>query len=260
MAASLILESQRVILVDTVNRAVQRLVSARADGDGVSISLPITYPNGNMAAVHISQNKDVYFVSDQGLGHLEAEYSGADDYFDGQAKKAAEEFGVSYDGYSLFALKVSLGRIDGAVIAVANASVRAAAAAIYRSLEAKSRYTNDEVFVRLVDFFGAASVTKKATIDGARDAWDVHNIVKPENGRSSVFEFVASHQASIASKFYMFSDLRDSANHLTLCSVVENLTDFNKVKSRQLADISNVIAFNAKKETFVRFANLEKAA
>lgn len=99
--------------------------------------MPVLYPNGNAVSVEITPNGDNLFISDMGIGHLEAEYAGASAYYGAQARRAAESFGISYDGYSVFAAKASFGQLEAAVLAVANASVQAAALAI----DARSRNT-----------------------------------------------------------------------------------------------------------------------
>jgi hypothetical protein len=260
MAIAMNVGSQPVVFADAVEEAVRKIVSFRAAPNGFSVSVPVSYPNGNFAALHVSENGGTVLVTDQGLGRLESEYFGADLYFDAQAQKAADAFGVAYDGYSLFALKVPLSRIDGALAAVANASVRAAASAIQRASEIKARYTNEQIFDRLVEFFGARRVEKHTEIQGAHDRWEVHNVVSLENRLQSVFEFVAGHQASIAAKFYMFSDLKKTDQKISLCSVVEDMDAFRKAKSRPLADISNVVPFTAPKEVFEMYAGLDRTA
>lgn len=243
-----------------VIEARDRIASVRADGASVRVSVPVVYPNGNMAALELTPNDDSVFITDMGLGHLESEYSGAEAYFDSQAKKAAERFGVSYDGYNLFALRVPLGSLEAAMVSVANASVQAATNAIFRSMEDRASASNEQVFERLTSVFGKNSVEKTMEIKGLRDTWPVHNVVPLESGAKAVFEYVSSHQTSISNKFYMYSDIKNSDNKFSLNSVVESMDAFNKAKGQLLADISHVIPLTAANDQFRRYASLVNVA
>lgn len=108
-----------------IAEAVGRTLSSRQFGETTIISLPVMYPSGAFAGVHVTVSGDRCYVSDAAIGMREAEVAGVGDFFDGTARTAAEWFGVGYDGASIFAASAPLSRIEGAVIAVANASSRA---------------------------------------------------------------------------------------------------------------------------------------
>ena len=113
---------------EKIEEAAAGLISVRADGDRARISLPLLYPSGSGSAVEVMVNGDNCFVSDFGFGAMEAEMYGAESLYESSAKKAADRFGVGFDGMSIFKTWTSLGRLDAAVVAVANASVQAATA------------------------------------------------------------------------------------------------------------------------------------
>ncbi|MEP3431581.1 MAG: hypothetical protein ABJN98_23060 [Roseibium sp.] len=240
--------------------ARDKIAAVREDGKSIRVSIPVVYPNGNMAALEITPSDASAFITDMGLGHLESEYSGAEAYFDSQAKKAAERFGVSYDGYNLFAIEVPITNLESAMIAVANASVQAASNAIYRSIEDRSSASNDQVYERLLGVFGANSVEKSVEIKGLRETWPAHNVVVLNTGSTAIFEYVSSHQTSISNKFYMYSDLMNSEKTLSLNSVVENINSFNKAKGQLLADISHVVPIAAKNSQYERYAKMLNVA
>ena len=146
---------------DIVTQAVARLVSTRLIGEAVTVSLPISYPSGAFAGVKVSLSADRCFVSDAAIGLREAEMACAGDFFDSTAKEAAERFGVSFDGASVFAASAPLDRVDGAIVAVANASVNAVSKALAHAAEAKERITNNVVFDIVADIFGKSNVAKK---------------------------------------------------------------------------------------------------
>jgi hypothetical protein len=239
--------------------AVQRLMTVRHDDHAFRISVPILYPSGSGCAVEVTANGENIFVSDIGIGHMEAEYAGASEIYVKEAGKAADRYGVRFDGYSIFNLRTSIDRIEGAIVAVSNASVQAASAAILRSAENKDRNSNNDVFDRLMSIFSTHLLVRTADIKGQRDTWPAHNVVIFPTGQKAVFEFVNPHQNSISSKFLMFSDLLASGATLALNTVTE---DISKLGSRgaMLSDVSNMIELSAEDAEFEKYARLTIAA
>lgn len=239
-------------LRDRLSQAVSRLMSVNVDGDSARLTVPVTYPSGSTCTVEIILNGDKCFVSDLALGHMEAELHGADEFYGPAAKKAAGNYGVSYDGMSVFAIWGSIDRVESAVTAVANASASAAAAAILRAAEERHKQCNFEVYERILAIFPPASVTKTMVLYGNEADWEAHNVVTLPD-RRAVFEFVSESQISIASKFMMFSDLSRASQSISLNSVVKNVERIGK-KGAMLADVSNVIPLDASRDEYVRFA------
>jgi hypothetical protein len=239
-------------LKDSIAAAIGRLVSVRDFGEACVVAVPVAYPSGALAAVHISLSGELCFVSDCALGLREAEMSGATDFFDAAARDAAHSFGVAYDGASVFAASAPLGRIDGAIIAVANASATAVGKALLRASETKEKTANSAVYDLISDIFGRHRVARKAEIVGQDASWEAHNVVTSDGSRA-IFEFVGEHSNSIASKFLMFSDLVRIENGLALNSVVKSIASVGP-KGAMLSGVSNVIAIDSSRETFVRFA------
>lgn len=234
--------------------AVGRLVSIRNFGDTVVVSLPISYPQGTLSAVHISTSGDRCFVSDCALGMREAELAGAAEFYDSAARSVSRRFGVAYDGACVFAASAPIERIEGAIIAVANASANAVGSALIKASEAKDRQKNNDVFDVVVDIFGRNNVSRKEEIPGRDDSWEAHNVVRTK-GIISIFEFVSTHQNAVASKFLMFSDLSRSENSYSLNSVVESIDNLSK-KATMLSDVSNIIELRSDKSTYQRYAKV----
>lgn len=238
---------------DRIELAITKLISTRSDGNRIRIALPVLYPSGSGSAVEVMINDDQCFVSDFGFSQLEAEMHGAEDFYNDCAKKSAARFGVSFDGSNLFVLWTSLGKLEGAITAVANASVQAATLSIMRATEQKEKHINSELFDKIREIFGPRFVTKNQEVTGRDSKWGAHNVVSLPNQKTAIFEFVSENQNSIANKFMMFSDLSKVENSYSLNSVVKNLTLF-KEKKAMLADVSNVIEFSANKDVFFHYA------
>jgi hypothetical protein len=237
---------------DRIDQALKNLISAQPDGDRFRIALPILYPNGNGSAVEVVINGDKCFVSDLGFGLQEAEMNGAEDFYRFAAKKSVERFGVSFDGWNVFETWASLGRLESAIISVANASVQAATISIMKATEQKEKYINTELFEKIRAIFGANAVTKNQELTGRDSTWKAHNVVSLPNQKTAIFEFVSENQNSIANKFMMFSDLSKSENSYSLNSVVKNKTLLREKKA-MLANVSNVIELAANKDVFCSY-------
>ena len=238
---------------DKIEEAAAGLVAVRANGDRARISLPLLYPSGSGSAVEVMVNGDNCFVSDFGFGAMEAEMYGAESFYESNARKAADRFGVGFDGMSIFKTWTSLSRLDAAVVAVANASVQAASWAIASASEEKERRYNAELFDRVRQFFGDRAVSKREELGGREARWEARNVVTLPNRRKAVFEFVTAHANSISSKYMMFSDLSRVEDAYSLNSVVKSITRIG-TKGAMLADVSHLVELNSPKETYLRFA------
>lgn len=244
--------TDRTKLKDVVTQAVSRLVSTRLFGEAVTVSLPVSYPSGAFAGVSVSVSDNLCFVSDCAIGLREAEMACAADFYDSSAKESAKWFGVGYDGASVFAASAPLDRVEGAIVAVANASVNAVSKAFAIAAEAKDRATNNAVYEIVSEIFGKKNVTKKMEISGCDASWDAHNVVS-HNSQITIFEFVSDHSNSIASKFLMFSDLIKLESPPGLVSIVNSVEKIGP-KGAMLSDVSNVVALSADRATFRRYA------
>jgi hypothetical protein len=242
------------MLQDAINSAVGRLVSVRSVGDAIIVDVPNAYPSGTRVAVHVSLSGEKCFVSDCAIGMREAEMAGASDFFDHAARDAAAWFGVGYDGASVFVASAPLDRIEGAIVAISNASTTAVGRALLRSAESKDRHVGNEVYERVSEIFGKPNVAKRSEIVGRETVWDAHNVVSI-GGRRAVFEFVGEHGNSIASKFLMFSDIVKVENAPALVSVVTSLDRMNR-KANLLGDVSSILELGAGSEQFKRYARI----
>ena len=236
---------------ENICQAVQRLVSTRRSGETVLVSLPIMYPSGAFAAIGVTLSGENAFVSDSAVGLREAEMAGAFDFFEHSANQAARSFGVSYDGASLFLASASISRVEGAIVAVANASSAAVHQAVLRASMAKEVSRNTHVYDLVSDVFGSRNVSKTEEIRGREATWTAHNIVRV-GSRRAIFEYVSSNTNSVASKFLMFSDIMRLEDAPLRNSVVSSLQGMGP-KSVMLHDVSNVIAMNADPREFRRF-------
>ncbi|MBL8908202.1 MAG: hypothetical protein JNM20_16130 [Rhizobiales bacterium] len=228
-------------------------MTMRIEGEKARLNVPVSYPSGAGGIVEVTYSEGTCFVSDMGTGYMEAEGYGAAEYYGPSARKAAERFGVKFDGLCIFAIWASIDRLEGAIVSVANASAQAAAAAIFRAVEEKEKQRNLELYERVVEIFGVRTVAKTQELKGREAAWNAHNVVLFPSSRRAVFEFVSESQNSIANKFMMFSDLSRVEGAYSLNSVVKSIERIGQ-KRAMLADVSNVLTLSDAPEAFRRFA------
>lgn len=236
-----------------VRDATARLMATQNDAERVRVSVPVIYPSGATSAVEVTVNGNKCFVSDMGVGHTEALLSNAEEFYDTQAKKAAERFGISYDGQSIFAFWAPIDRLEGAIAMVANASVQAASLAILKATEDRDVRRNDELYDRVRSIFKAVDVQKTAELPGKNATWKAHNVVFLPSRKVAVFEFVSQHPNSISNKYMMFSDLVSGESPPALVSVVKSIAAVG-MKGGMLADVSTVIELTAPSSDFEKFA------
>ena len=248
------LEAKAEDIRERLDRVMRRLMPIAVEGQSARLNAPILYPSGSACTIEIVFNKDRCFVSDLGMGHFEAEMSGAESFYDKSARAAVEKYGVGFDGLSVFAAWASPSKLESAVTLVANASVFAAQMAVLRAEEEKDRQRNSELYEKVSHIFGLKSVEKSREIQGRDDVWNAHNVVAMPKGRIAVFEFVSTYQNSVANKFLMFSDLAKKDSGYSLNSVVRDIGRIGK-RGSMLADVSNIIQLDAAREQFEKYAS-----
>lgn len=233
-----------------VTEAVERLMGHRdATGGKVMLDVPVSYPSGSSVVVEIEQNADRIWVSDMGMGLVEAEMMGAQDSYQRLARGKAEEFGVGYDNSAMFVLWASADRLEGAIVCVANASAQAAGDAVRHASEVQSRRQADVVFERVSHVFGKQAVTRNIEIAGKHTAWEAHNVVALSGAHRAIFEPMTKHPNSVSGKYLMFSDIRAAGSQISLNAVVESIPQLD-AKAQMIGDVANVVDIQAPDDTF----------
>ncbi|MEQ8603994.1 MAG: hypothetical protein RIB45_11810 [Marivibrio sp.] len=238
---------------ERIANALSRVARMRDDGGRVLVDLPIMYPSGAMVVVEVEINRGKCFVSDMGSGLVEAEFAAAESFYAPAAKEAAEDFSVSFDGHSMFALWVPETATESAIICVANASCKAAAEAVRRAAEAKSKHRNEQIFERISTVFGPKNVAKEAEVTGRHAKWNAHNVIALPKGGRAVFEFMSKSPVSVSSKFLMFTDIREANPSFSLNAVVKSIDTLDD-KAQMVGDVANIVSLNASDEDFIRYA------
>lgn len=240
-------------LVHKVREALTEIIGIREAGGRSLVSVPVQYPSGALSVVEVEHHGRTWWISDMGHGLQESEYVSADAAFDRAAKAMAKAYGVEFDGHSIFALKVPEDRLVAGIVAISNASVRAAIEAIRAESERKLETKNEEVYEKLSSIFGKGSVSRKLEIEGAHAMWEAHNVVRTKGSEhTAIFELMTHHPHSISAKYLMFSDLQHKSS-LSLNAVVSN-PDMLDRKGQMIAEVATIIRIDAPDSSFKKLA------
>lgn len=239
---------------ETVETAIRQLVSAEHFRAGSFVTMPVIYPSGASVVLEVFRQGERFLVSDRGGGHQEAEFAGTSRYYAREAKKAAEDYGIKFDGRDMFVAEVSEGQLAGAFTVVANCSQTAVIASSLKSSERAQRDAGDVLFVRLSRIFPPSTIAKDAPILGASGhEWHVSTMVT-EDDRRTVFEAVSHHYPSVVSTAAKFHDLARLERLPSRIAVVSNRMSLGDYIGVLSAASTSVVESSVPDQTFARLA------
>ena len=195
------------VFQEVVRDAAAQLVSCDLISGAQLVRTPLMYASGGYVVVRVEAAGGEYLVTDFGTGHEEASLMGGSRIYTGVAKEIADAYGVGFDSYSFFVLKVSREQLPGAIATVANSSQEAVNITSLKVSEAKSRDNNALLYERLSGVFGRDSIARDAHIVGASNTeWHIASLVTIER-RQVAFEAVSKHPNSVVHAAAKFGDI-----------------------------------------------------
>jgi hypothetical protein len=241
------------ILMETARTAVRQLVDVAQRPDGAYFSLPLNYPSGATVVIRVDGGPDRFFITDFGMGQMEADLMGAAHIFARHAQSIAEASGVGFDQRVFFVLEARRDQIAGAIVAVASCSHEAVLISAYKLAE---KATHDEaalLYERLVRIFSPHSVMRDVEVVGSTNTkWTVAAAVQLKR-RETVFDVVAKHPTSVAFTSTKFHDIARLERPPNRVAVVSNKAQFGTYLGILSMDAS-VIERTAPDETYIRLA------
>lgn len=230
------------VIADEVARA---LSYGRVRGSSAYVTTAVTYPNGTAAVVRIDEDRDGFFVSDDGYGAFIAETMAALNTYIRLAPAVAKTAGLHFDQRSMFSIHVPRERLPGAVAAIANASNRAVERTVFaveRQKEARSREVFDQ---HIREAFGKRAQFEVHVRGATGREWDYAAGVIEGSRIITVFDLVSPTYGSVASANLKITDTRtlDDAPRITVA-----LSDYDRTEPafRSILSVSAdaVIAVN----------------
>ena len=238
---------------DAVDAAARSLVSVIHGRNRSTVSLPMVYPSGTVAAVEVTKiSSDLFEITDCGLAYAETEMIGGEHLFVRNATAVADRFDVSASKRSIY-FTAAAQQLAGAMADVAAASVQVAHRVCERIAQRSESEIEERIYQKLVKVFGKPKVEQDAIIPGASaHKWTVSALVHLD-GRQMAFEAVSNHHSSVYSSATMFHDLSLLDRKPIPIAVVKDkraMGDYLRI----LAQAASVIQDDAAEDTLKRLA------
>lgn len=208
-----------------LDEAVRSIVSTSFVQGRFRVSLPLVMPSGSMTTVTVwPEGGDTFMVTDDGAALFEVQ-SGAfsEATFASVAKKSCARYGATFDGGSMFYLRVSSGRLRGAMIAMANLIKEAVDETVHQSINKKARQIDFELWDKLERTFTGYKIQRHAHLSGESTAvHDFTAVMETEKGRVA-FDTFSAHGVSINSVYVKMADIGRGEEQIRGFAVTRNL-------------------------------------
>jgi hypothetical protein len=236
-----------------VDAVARELVTTEHFGSASLIKTPMMYPSGAAAVVQVTQHHDRFFVTDMGLGQMEADMIGASVLYANSAKPLAEHFGIRFDNQAFFVAEANRDQLAGAVTIVANCSSEAAALAAFKAAERRFEEDSDVLYRRLAAVFPKAEIVRNVDFIGSSThKWPVATMVTHHH-KISLFEPVSKHHTSVVNAAVKFNDIARLDNPPQRIAVVKKKAELGNYLN-VLSQSANVIEYEVPDATLIRLA------
>jgi len=242
--------------ITEIERVVNGLASATHASDGSFIQTPLLYVSGSHVVVRVDAGDldGSWFVSDYGMGAMEADMLGAIIGYKRFARIVAENAGVKFDENAFFVAQVTTSQLAGAVTTIANCSQEAVAVTALRQAERKSTEDQAILYDRLVRIFTPIAVIHETEMVGSSTTtWPFSNVVQIDGRPRAIFETVSLHKNSVASVATKFHDISLLELPPRRVAVVRNRDAFGSLLN-VLTQSADVIQFNVSDSTIRNLA------
>jgi hypothetical protein len=236
-----------------VDAVARELVTTEHFGSASLIKTPMMYPSGASAVIQVTQHGDRFFVTDMGLGQMEADMIGASVLYANSAKPLAEHFGIRFDNQAFFVAEANRTQLAGAVTIVANCSSEAAALAALKAAERRFEEDSDVLYRRLATVFPKAEIVRNVDFVGSSThKWPIATMVT-HNRKVSLFEPVSKHHTSVVNAAVKFNDIARLDNPPQRVAVVKKKNELGNYLN-VLSQSASVIEYNVPDTVLIRLA------
>jgi len=231
---------QSLSLSDSADRAIASLVSARAVGSRVVITMPVASCTGSLVSVSLSERPSgMFLISDDGCAFREVSdnlYSTKS--FAAHAKKAATKYGATFDGYSMLFVEVDAARLKISIIAMATLAKEVIDATVAADSTEKADKQRDQMRERIGVAFKGANVIEDVGVSGySTQEYQFDYLVEDARGRA-LFQYFNAKGVSINATFAKFSDVHQREDAPLIAGVTADLDAIGKrlILLRSVAD------------------------
>lgn len=236
--------------------AVRSLVSSTVVQGRFVIEMPVVMPSGSVATVTVwpEGSGETFMVTDDGAALFEV-VSGAfsESLFARVAKERCERYGATFDGGAMFYLRVSSGRLRGAIIAMANLMKEVVDETIRRSINQKARQIDLELWDKLERAFAGYHVERRAHLAGESTAMhEFSALLKTEKGLVA-FDTFSSQGNSINSVYVKMADIGRSEPAPKGIAVTKRMADIGP-KLNLITSVAQVVEIDIQAQDLQRLA------
>lgn len=193
-----------------LDEAVRSMVSSRFIQGRFQVEMPVVMPSGSCATVTIwpEGKGETFMITDDGAALFEVLSGGFNEnLFARVARESCSRYGATFDGGSMFYLRVSSERLRGAIIAMANLMKEVVGETIQRSINQKARQIDFELWDKLERAFTGFKVEKRAQLLGESTARHEFSAVLHTERGMVAFDTFSSQGNSINSVYVKMADI-----------------------------------------------------
>ncbi len=240
-----------------LDEAVRDMVTSTLIQGRFRVEMPVVMASGSSATVSVwpEGNGDTFMVSDDGCALFEITAGAfSEQIFRRVAVERCERYGAHFDGGSMLYLRVSAGRLRGAIVAMANLIKEVVDLTLERSLEHKVRQIDADLWDKLERTFGPQSVEKKAIILGESTAQHEFSAVVQTQSGVVAFDTFSAHGSSINSAYVKMADVGRMDFPPRRIAVTKRLSDIGP-KLNLLTSVSQVIEISIENRVLQQLAD-----
>lgn len=193
-----------------LDEVVRSLVSMSIVHGRFKVELPVMMPSGSLVSVTVwpEGGSETFLVTDDGAALLEVMAGGfSESIFARAAKESSTKFGATFDGGSMFYMRVSPDRLRSAIIAMANLTRVVVEETIHNSIRQKAREIDLELWEKLEGTFEAFRVERRAHLTGESSATHEFTAVVRTDTGLVAFDTFSAQGNSINSVFAKMADI-----------------------------------------------------
>jgi hypothetical protein len=207
---SFLIQDDRSPAYVALDEAVRSMVSCRVVQGRFRVELPVILASGGAATVAVwpEGGGETFLVSDDG-GALFEVMAGAysETVFRRVAKERCDRYGANFDGGSMLYLRVSEGRLRGAIVAMANLMKEVVDETVLRSIEQTAQPIDLELWDKLDRAFEGFRVERKAHLAGESTAKHEFSAIVQMERSLIAFDTFTRQGNSINSVYVKMSDI-----------------------------------------------------
>jgi hypothetical protein len=192
-----------------LDAVVAGLVQARQINGRTVIFLPITTSSGGGISVSVwPEGGDTFMVSDDGTAYHEVSTACASERtFTRVAQAACQRYGATFDGMSMFLMRVTSDRLKGAIVAMGSLIKEVVDRTVERSFVARFESEREDFVRRVAETFTPQRIEEGAVIFGESTTPHEFDVVVKAEGRTLAFDVFSKAPTSVSAAFLKLADI-----------------------------------------------------